>query len=146
MESQFIAKQNLIKDLDATKRKVFIEKVKVHKKEIAFGAAIVISVVVAVIVARNKTSFKSVMKASGVEEILTNSVETRNNAVPLIAESVENRVTCSLPNSSIINVREHVRNLPEGWHPSIRKVELAAKYGYSLEEHQTYVNAYTKAA
>ncbi len=145
MESQFMYKQNMTGDTDGIKRKGFFEIVKEHKKEIVIGAAIVVSVVVAVLVVKNRAAFKSTIKSSGIEEILTNSLETRNSTCSLISESVEKSVTSNLAISNI-NVREHVRNLPEGWHPSTSKVELAAKCGYTLEGHQTLVNAYTKVA
>ena len=146
METQFMSNQNMTGDVGESKEKGFFEKAKEHKKEIAIGAAIVFSVVVAVLVVKNRAAFISAIKSSRIEEVLTNSLETRNNAGPLISESVEKSVTSNLPIGNIINVREHIRNLPEGWNPSISKVELAAKYGYSMEGHQTWVNAYTKAS
>lgn len=59
-------------------------------KIIRGGATIVFSVMVAVIVVKNRTAFKSAIKSSRIEEVLTNIIETRNNADPLISESVEN--------------------------------------------------------
>lgn len=146
METQFISNQNMTGDIGESKEKGFYEKAKVYKKEIAIGVAAVFSVVVAVLVVKNRAAFISAIKSSRIEEVLTNSIEIRNNTGPLISESVLKSVTSNLPVGNIINVREHIRNLPEGWNPSISKVELAAKYGYSLDGHQTWVNAYTKAS
>jgi len=144
METQIMSNQNMTGDVDESKEKGFFAKAKEHKKEIAIGAAIVFSV--AVLVVKNRAAFISTIMSSRIEVVLTNSLETRNNAGSLILESVEKSVTSNLPIGNIINVREHIRNLPEGCNPSISKVELAAKYGYSMEGHQTLVNAYTKAS
>lgn len=146
MEAQFKSNQNVTRDASKSKKKGFFEKAKEHKKEIVIGAAIVISAGVAVLVVKNKAAFKSVMKSSGIERVLTNSIETRNHPCPLILEADESIVTSNMPDSDIINVSGHIRNLPDGWNPSIKKVELASKHGYSLEGHQTWVDAYTKAS
>jgi hypothetical protein len=143
MENQYMSNQNMTEDVGESKEKGFFEKAKEYKKEIAIGAGAVLFVV---LVVKNRKAFISAIKSLHIEEVLTNSLETRNNACPLIPESVSKSVTSDLPIGNIMNVREHIRNLPEGWNPSISKVELAAKYGYSLEEHQTWVNAYTKAS
>lgn len=145
MEAQFMPNQSLTGDLCDSKEKGFFEKAKEHKKEIAIGAATVL-LVVAVVVVINRAAFISAIKSSCIEEVFTNRLETRNNAGPLISKTVSKSVMSNLPIGNIMNVREHIRNLPEGWKPSISKVELAAKYGYSLGEHQTLVNAYTKAS
>lgn len=147
MQTQFISNQNMTGDIGEGKEKGFFEKAKEYKKEIAIGAALVISVVVAGLVVKNNAALKSAIKSSRFEEILTtNSTEVRNSTIPLISESASKNVTSNLPVCNIINVREHVRNLPEGRHPSINKVELAEKYGYSLEKHQTLVKAHTRLA
>lgn len=146
MEVQSSYKMDSTNNLGKTRRKRFLEKAKKHKKEIAIGAAIVISAMVAIIVFKNKSIFKPELKSLGVEEILSNNVIVQNSAVPVVTESIEISVPSCLSNGRVIDVREHIRNLPKGWHPSTSKVELAAKYGYSLEEHQTWVNAHTKVA
>ena len=142
METRFMSKQNMAGDVGDSKKKGFFEKVKEHKKEIAIGAVIVIS---AVLVVKNKGAFQSAIKSARMEGALTSSLETQNNVGSLISESVSTSVPSNLPKGIII-VDGHVRNLPAGWKPSIGKVELAKKCGYSLEEHQTFVKAYTKAA
>ena len=142
MGAQSKSKQNVTADDGDGKKKGFFEKVKEHKKEIAIGAVIVIS---AVLVVKNKGSIQSVIKSSRMEGALTSSLETQNNVGSLISESVSTSVPSNLPKGIII-VDGHVRNLPAGWKPSIGKVELAKKCGYSLEEHQTFVKSYTKVA
>lgn len=131
--------QNLRCDGDAGRRKKkgFFEKAKENKWEIAIGAGLVISVVAVGLVYKNKTALKSAIQSSRIEEVLPNSLEIRNVSVPLISDAASKNVVDNLP---VINVKEHIRNLPEGWRPSINKVELAAKNGYLLKRHQTWVN------
>lgn len=133
-------------DAGRRKKKGFFEKAKGYKKEIAIGAGLVISVVAVGLVYKNKTALKSAIQSSRIEEAFLNSLETWNNSVPLISDSALKNNIDSLPVGNIINVKEHIRNLPEGWNPSISKVELAEKNGYRLERHQTWVNAHTKVS
>ena len=142
METRFMSKQNMAGDVGDSKKKGFFEKVKEHKKEIAIGAVIVIS---AVLVVKNKGSIQSVIKSSRMEGALTSSLETQNNVGSLISESVSTSVPSNLPKGIII-VDGHVRNLPEGWKPSSGRGELAAEYGYSLGENQTFVSPHKKVA
>jgi hypothetical protein len=143
METQFIPNQNTTRNVGESKEKSFFEKAKKHKKEITIGAATVF-LVVAVVVVKNREVIMSAIKPSRIEEVLTNGLESRNNAVPLISESVSKSVTRNLPIGNVMNVRKHIRNLPEGCNPSISKLKLAAKHGYLLKKNQTWVNAYTK--
>lgn len=43
-----------------------------------------------------------------------------------------------------IEVSEHIRNLPEGWKASERKISSAIEHGYTLAEGQTWVDTYIK--
>lgn len=42
------------------------------------------------------------------------------------------------------SVQEHLRNLPEGWHPSTEKIEEALAKGITLLDNQTLVDTYRK--
>ena len=44
----------------------------------------------------------------------------------------------------IIDVREHLRNLPQGHHPSVWKIAEAAESGIELAENQTIVSAHPR--
>lgn len=66
MEVQSSYKMDSTNNFGKTRRKSFLEKAKKHKKEIAIGAAIVISAVVAIIVFKNKSIFKPELKSLGV--------------------------------------------------------------------------------
>lgn len=39
-------------------------------------------------------------------------------------------------------VSSHIRNLPEGWSPSVHKIESAPLHGYDLGPGQTWVEGY----
>ena len=142
MGAQSKSKQNVTADDGDGKKKGFFEKVKEHKKEIAISAVIVIATV---LVVKNKGAFQSSIKSSRIQEALTSSLENQDNVGPLISESISTSVSSNFPIDNI-NVRGHVRNLPEGWKPSSSRVELAAEYGYSLGENQTFVSSHTKVA
>lgn len=144
MEIQFMSNHNMTGEVGESKEKGFFEKAKEHKKEIAIGAAIVLLVVVAVLVVKNRAAFISDIKSSRIEEVLTNSLETRNNAGPLISESVSKSVTSNLPIGNINNVSKHLRNLPKGWKASSGKLDSAKKAGIVLGECQTWVDDYSK--
>ncbi|MFF2501083.1 hypothetical protein [Peribacillus sp. NPDC058075] len=146
METQFIPNQNMTGDVRKSKNKSFFEKAKEHKKEVVIGTAIVFSVMGTILFVKNSAVIKSSIKSSLVEEVFTKSIETKNNVSPLVSEPIEKSIMSEFPIDNTINVRGHIRNLPEGCNPSTNKVELASKYGYSLEGHQTWVNAYTKAS
>ena len=142
MGAQSKSKQNVTADDGDGKKKGFFEKVKEHKKEIAISAVIVIATV---LVVKNKGAFQSSIKSVRMEEALTSSLETPDNVGSLISESISTSVSSNFPIDNI-NVRGHVRNLPEGWKPSSSRVELAAEYGYSLGENQTFVSPHKKVA
>ena len=142
MGAQSKSKQNVTADDGDGKKKGFFEKVKEHKKEIAISAVIVIATV---LVVKNKGAFQSSIKSVRIQEALTSSLENQDNVGPLISESISTSVSSNFPIDNI-NVRGHVRNLPEGWKPSSSRVELAAEYGYSLGENQTFVSPHTKVA
>ena len=142
MGAQSKSKQNVTADDGDGKKKCFFEKVKEHKKEIAISAVIVIATV---LVVKNKGAFQSSIKSSRIQEALTSSLENQDNVGPLISESISTSVSSNFPIDNI-NVRGHVRNLPEGWKPSSSRVELAAEYGYSLGENQTFVSPHKKVA
>jgi hypothetical protein len=116
---------------EGTEKENFFEKLKEYKKEIAIVAVTVFSKIM--LVAINKAT----LQKGRTEK------ENPKNVITKFSD-VEKSVTSNLSGNNVINVREHVRNLPKGSNPSVNKLELAEKYGYSLEEHQTWVNAYKR--
>lgn len=141
METQSEKNQNLLVDSGEIKEQRFLEKVKEQKNKIAIGAAAVLTMVAAGLVAKNREAFISAIKASSNEKVLTNGLETGNKTIPLILESVSQS---SINNFQNINVKKHIRNLPEGYNPSYSKMESAAKNGVYLEGNQTWVIAHSK--
>ena len=43
-----------------------------------------------------------------------------------------------------VNYRSHTRNLPEGWHASEKKIQMAKESGIDLKDRQTLISEYTK--
>lgn len=140
METEYIANENTLENVER-KKKCFFERAKEHKKEIAIGAVVVFAVAMTVFVFRKKIAIRSL----DIIENLNMGLEAQSSAVTLDLGLVQESATSNLSSNNIANVKMHIRNLPNGWRPSPSKIELAAKYGYSLREHQTLVNAYTKA-
>ena len=48
------------------------------------------------------------------------------------------------PDSKPVFVSEHIRNLPDGWHPSPEKIAEAEEKNIPLTDGQTWVDSYTK--
>lgn len=116
------------------------KKAKEHKKEIAIVAVTVFSVAVAVLIVKSKAAISLPDK----KEIVHTGLETQFGAVTPVSGLIQKNVASNSSSGNIINVKEHIRNLPNNWNPSQSKIELAAKQGYSLEPKQILVNAYTK--
>ena len=72
------------------------------------------------------------------------------NAFPLSRHAVEITPFAvkapDIPALSIktVDVESHIRNLPDGWHPSAEKIFEAEKLGILLAPGQTLVDSYTK--
>jgi hypothetical protein len=145
MDIQSRANHTIDGKINENKKKSFIEKAKEHKKEIAIGAVAILSVVAVVLVVKNKATIKAAFKSMNNEGVLVNSLETRNSVAPIISEVTPTSIPSNVPIVEI-NVRGHIRNLPEGWNPSASNKEIARTLGYCLDEHQTWINPYTKTA
>ena len=70
-------------------------------------------------------------------------VETTPKMIPVVDPEAIN-VRKPLNNGLPFGVKEFIRNLPDGWHPSAEKIAQAAALGITLEENQTLVNDYVK--
>ena len=64
------------------------------------------------------------------------------------AASVQETIAAVTSNSDRIpfEVRRHIRNLPDGWHPSPEKIAEALNNSIVLVDGQTWVESYTKGA
>jgi hypothetical protein len=124
------------------KKKTFFGFVKEHKKVIAIGTVTACAVIVGVVIFKNRTA----TNALNIQEIVAKGLKTQGDAISIGSEVVEVCHASNLPNNKLINVKEHLRNLPDGWKASQIKIDLAARYGFSLRDHQTWVNSYAKTA
>ena len=145
MEIRSKSNHNIDGNIAEFKKKSLIEKAKDHKKEIAIGAVTILSVVAIVLVVKNRDTIEAAIKSTHTKGGLANSLKTRNNVAPTISEVTPTNIPRNAPIVEI-NVRGHIRNLPEGWNPSASNKEVARNLGYYLDEHQTWVNPYTKIA
>ena len=139
MEQTFVSGQKMTENTE--KKKTVLGFLKEHKKEIVIGSAIACAVIVGVVIFKNRT----VTNALNIREIVAKGLNTQGDAISVGSGVVETCHALNLPSSKPINVREHLRNLPDGWKPSQSKIDLAARYGFSLGDHQTWVNPYAKA-
>lgn len=127
-------------------KKTFVDWVKTHKKELIIAGVSITAIIAAIIGIKNHETLevawaslkKLVEKTSGtIPEIKTVSVE---ETVP-VKEIVETNTV--MVGKKPHDVVEHLRNLPEGWKASARKIETAAEHGYELLPRQTWVEAYS---
>lgn len=145
MDIQSRANHNTDGNINEYKKKSLFEKAKDHKKELAIGAVTILSVVAIVLVVKNKATIEAAIKSTHTKGGLANSLKGRNDVAPTISEVTHTSIPSNAPIVEI-NVRGHIRNLPDGWNPSTSNKEVARNLGYCLDEHQTWVNPYTKTA
>lgn len=138
MEQTFVSGQKMTEDTE--KKKTFFDFVKEHKKVIAIGAAT--ACVVGVVIFKNRTA----TNALNIEEVVAKGLKPHGDAISVRSGVVEACHAWNLPSNKLSNVSEHLRNLPDGWKASQSKIDLAARYGFSLGDHQTWVNSYAKTA
>jgi hypothetical protein len=138
MEQTFVSGQKMTENTE--KKKTFFDFVKEHKKEIAIGSATVCAVVVVVIIFKNITAANTL----NIEEVVVKGLKTYGDANSVRTGVVEACHASNPPSIKSINVSEHLRNLPDVWKASQSKIDLAAQYGFSLGDHQTWVDSYTK--
>lgn len=140
MEQTFVSGQKMAEDTE--KKKTFFAFVREHKKVIAIGTVTACAVVVGVVIFKNRTA----TNALNLEEVVAKGLKAHGDAISVRSGVVEAYQSWNLPSNRFINVSEHLRNLPNGWKASQSKIDLAARYGFSLGDHQTWVNSYAKTA
>lgn len=138
MEQTFVSGQKMTENTE--KKKTLFDFVKEHKKEIAI--AVFVGVGVGVVIFKNRTA----TNALNIEEVVAKGLKTHGNAISARSGVVEACHAWNLPSNNPINVSEHLRNLPDGWKASQSKIDLAARYGFSLGNNQTWVDSYAKTA
>lgn len=114
----------------------FTAWVKTHKTELIIAGGVVLTAVGAILLVDNWESVKGVV----VKEVRTTST------LPLNAKTEVPTISAmeSEPILKIVDVREHLRTLPIGHHPSSGKLAEAAEIGIELAENQTIVSAHPR--
>jgi hypothetical protein len=140
MEQTFGSGQKMTENTE--KKKTFFDFVKEHKKEIAIAGIVGVGVGVGMVIFKNRTA----INALNIEEVVAKGLKTNGDAISVRSGVVEACHAWNPPSIKPINVSEHLRNLPDGWKASQSKIDLAARYGFSLGDHQTWVDSYAKTA
>ena len=114
----------------------FTAWVKAHKTELIIAGGAVLTTVGAILLVDNWETVKGMFQTEAkIPPSRTINVVTEVPTVPAVE---------SEPIWRIIDVREHLRNLPQGHHPSVWKIAEAAESGIELAENQTIVSAHPR--
>lgn len=120
-----------------------------NKKKVLIIGEVVVAVGVGVLVFKNKDALIALVKggkklSSKVPPIAdTTNIETTTEVITTV-ETEAITVSKTLNNGDPFGVEGFIRNLPDGWHPSVEKIAHAAALGIKLGEHQTLVDPYMK--
>lgn len=104
-----------------------------------FGYKYIPKIKVGKVTSNSKTSrqiTETVAKKVPCKELCGNLVDEM--LVPIVTDDT------SAPVIKIIDVREHLRNLPTGYHPSKLKLTEALNMGVELLDNQTIVSSHTR--
>ena len=110
--------------------------IKAHKSELIFAGSIIITTVGAILLVKKGDSVKKIV----VKQMKMSSSQSLEDIdkTPTISD-----VICT-PTIKTIDVREHLRNLPNGYHPSALKLTEASDLGIELLENQTIVSSHSR--
>ncbi len=110
--------------------------IKAHKFKLIFAGSIIITTVGAILLVKNGDSVKKIV----VKQMKMSSSQSLEaiDKTPTIPD-----VICT-PTMKTIDVREHLRNLPNGYHPSALKLTEASDLGIELLENQTIVSSHSR--
>ena len=125
---------------DSPESKSLFDKVKEHKKEIIIVGVTVAAVVGVVLMTKNWDSIKRVVFSRDSR----NTISKQKNNILMTTELINISITENVSIERAVDVSKHLRNLPVGWNASLSKIESAIEHGFILEEHQTWVENYTK--
>lgn len=140
-------------------KKTIFEWLKAHKKELAIAGASIAGVIITIIAIKNRAELKkywdelqtaiSKLSENKQSKIIVNSCDTTNmKTLSEAVDSVELPVAVPLnhitANKMAFDVQKHIRNLPQGYHPSLEKIETALENGVELAPNQTWVRDYKK--
>ncbi len=118
------------------KENKFTAWVKAHKSKLIIAGGVVLTTVGTILLVDNWDAIKGFMVGeTKIKPSRQLNVVTEVPTVPAVE---------SEPILRIIDVREHLRNLPQGHHPSVWKIAEAAESGIELAENQTIVSAHPR--
>ncbi len=123
------------------KLKVWIKE---HKKELIISGVSIASIGMLIIGVKNYKDQEKVYRS--LEKLVEKTPDSfpTTNAVPL-KDSIPMGIIEIKPESTnrvSHDVSKHIRNLPEGYKPSMEKVLSAADFGFELLPGQTWVKPY----
>lgn len=136
-------------------KKVFIEWIEVHKKQLTIAGISTLGAIVIFLGIKNKDAiiefWKSLQMSISnapvelpkVGSSVSKAPETRTTMMKILTETKDIAGSYT-PSTSSFNVKEHLRNLPAGWHASPKKIAEAELHGIDLLPNQTFVNTYMK--
>lgn len=135
----------------------FIQWVKANKKKLIIVGVSITAIIGIIVGIKNKDlvmsfweSFRKSVENSPVKVPTASRevVESITHEPAKVVEVVSATEIIKFPSNHKtqvqVDVCDHIRNLPDGWHASAKKITTAAEYGYNLKPGQTWVDTYTK--
>jgi len=137
------------------KKKSIIKWVKAHKKQLAIAGISTLVIVGIILGIKNNEPIQALwvsLKKSIVKvpakmpecNAVTSTVIELPMASDISLPEATNAVRSYTVSTMPFDVNRHIRNLPEGWHPSPEKLAEAAELGIKLLLNQTLVDSYVK--
>lgn len=121
-----------------TTTKDFIQK---HKKQIIIGTTVIAVTAVAGVVVYKKWDM---IKGTKIVNTVLGTTKSCISDTSEILDSAEVYVVEQASENKIIDIDLFVRNLPDGWSASPKKLEQAKELGIALADHQTLVNPHIR--
>lgn len=124
-------------------KQTFIQWVKAHKKELIIAGISVSSIICLIVGIKKREAILDLWKSLQ-EQLHSCSAVPLDNSNDKFCEAKIIEFPLKKDSVASIEVREHVRNLPDGWNASMGKILSAKEHGYQLEPGQTWVDTYKK--
>ena len=127
-------------------KKTVIDWIKEHKKQLIIAGVSIAAIVAVIFGIKNSQELEAVLDSLK-KKIEKDPEKLLNNAVNKI-EVHEIQETLIRPENTVPirhvphDVTEHIRNLPDGYKPSLQKLALAEERGIELLPGQTFVEKY----
>lgn len=130
-------------------RKGLICWIKEHKKELGVSVISIGTLSLVILGIKNREVVKAVwasLRDNVKQPTVKATVMIENLTLQVTPPPIQEVVTAVASNSANlpIEVSRHIRNLPEGWHPSPEKIAEALENNIILMDGQTWVESYVK--